>query len=199
MNHDQILAKAPDVLSPRELEAARKLGSADKLSPQTAAQLFVLYCQGYDSEQIATQNPSYGSKGLGLIARARIEFDWDGEKSRYLQGLMSKVRETVEKSTMESIQFASDGMAVFHKMAGTKFRKYLQTGNSDDLGEFANLTFKQYRDFVSLLQTLTGQDQEKHRVDGEVVHRHVEEQDYKDPAPVPKFEDVLKMLEEGKV
>jgi len=197
MTYDQLLVRAAEVLDAKELEAVKRLGSADRFSPQTVAQLFVLYCQGYDAAAIAAQNPNYGAKALGMIARARLEYDWDEEKRRYLQGLMAKVRETVEKSTMEGVQFASDGMAVFHRLAGTKFRKYLQTGNPEDLGEFADMTFRQYRDFVGLLQTLTGQGQEKHKLEGEIVHK-VEEKDYVNAEPAPSLEDVLKMLEAGK-
>lgn len=131
-----------------------------------------------------------------MVARACIEYDWATEKTKYLQDLMSKVRETVEKSTMEGIQFCADGMAAYQRLAGTKFRKYLQTGDPKELGEFAEMSFKTYRDFVSLLQTLTGQNKDKHKVEGEIVHRV--EEDYPNPEPTPNLEAVLKMLEEGK-
>lgn len=95
---------------------------------------------------------------LGLIARARIEYDWDTERDRYVRNLMSGVRSSIEKATMEGIQFATDGMAVFHRLAGNRFRRYLQTGDDNELGDFKDMSFKTYRDLVSLLQTLTGKE-----------------------------------------
>lgn len=159
-------SKTESLLSPQEVEALRKArasGESARLSPQAAAQLFSLYLQGYSVSDLVKQNPNYGSLGLGLIVRARIEYNWDEEREKYIQSLMSSVRQTVEKVTLESIQFASDGMAVFHRLAGDRFKKYLQTGDVSTLGDFRDMSFKNYKDFVELLQKLTGQDIQKQK------------------------------------
>ena len=157
------LARAESFLSPKELDAVRKLGNGptSRLSPATAAQLFALYLQGYDTDEIVRMNPNYGSQGLGLIARARVEYNWDEERDRHVRSLMATIRSTVEKVTLEGVQFASDGMAVYHKLVGDRFRSFLQSGKPDDLGDLRDMSFKTYKDFVTLLQTLTGQDAEK--------------------------------------
>lgn len=71
---------------------------------------------------------------------------------------MTQVQAAVTKSTLEGLQFASDGMAVFHRLVGDKFRRYLQTGDPKDLGDMENMGFKTYKDLVELLQKLTGQE-----------------------------------------
>lgn len=145
------------------MEELKKLGSApaNKLSPQTAAQFFGLFLSGYSTYQIYKQNPNFGVNGWGLIVKARIEYDWDIEREKYIKSLMDQTRQAAEKSVLEGIQFASDGMAVFHKMMGGRFRRYLQTGNEEELGDFKDMTFRSYREFVDLLQKLTGTDGKK--------------------------------------
>lgn len=161
------------MLTEKEREALEKLGSApaNRLSPQTAAQFLALFLQGYTTEDIAKQNPNYGSMALGLVVRARIEYDWDIERDKYVRNLMACARQAVEKTTLEAVQFASDGMAVYHKLVGDKFRKFLQTGDPNSLGDFKDMSFKAYKDMVELLQKLTGQDAAKKGPPTELVLR----------------------------
>ena len=156
MTPDQ-LKRAEDLLNPKEREALKRVGTnpANKLAPATAAEFFALFLQGYSCEKIAEQNPNFGSLGLGLIVRARIEHNWDLERDKHIQDLMVGAKQALEKSTLDAIQFTSDGMAVFHKLVGNRFRKYLQTGDEECLGDFRDMSFKSYRDFVALLKTLT--------------------------------------------
>ena len=161
MSPDQ-LSRAESVLTPKELEALNKIvGTQSKLSPAIAAQFFGLFLQGYTTERIANQNPTYGAIGLGLIVRARIELNWDEERDRHVRELMLGVRQAVEKTTLEGVMFSNDGMAVYHKLIGDRFRKYLQTGDPKALGEFEHMSFKVYKDFVELFQKLTGQGQKQ--------------------------------------
>jgi hypothetical protein len=139
--------------------------------------------QGYSVSDLVKQNPNYGSLGLGLIVRARIECNWDEEREKYIQSLMSSVRQTVEKVTLESIQFASDGMAVFHRLAGDRFKKYLQTGDASTLGDFRDMSFKNYKDFVELLQKVTGQDIQKQRAEITVTQTPAERTVVAEPVP----------------
>lgn len=154
MTPDQ-LARAESLLNPKERDALAKLASDKFLSTQTAIQLFGLFLQGYSTEEIQRLNPNYGSLGLGLIVRARIEHDWDRLRDEYIADLMSTVKQTVEKSALESIQFAADGMAVYRKLVGDRFKRYLQTGNPEDLGEFKEMSFKTYKDLIGIMHQLT--------------------------------------------
>lgn len=159
--------RAQALLSQEELDALAKLGpsASNRLSPAAAAKFFGLFLQGYTPKQIAEQNPNFGSLALGLIVRARIEFDWDGERDKHAQTLMLGARTALEKATLESIQFTADGMAVYHKLVGDRFRKYLQTGDPEVLGsEFKDMSFKNYKDMVATLKSVTGRGEEPARV-----------------------------------
>lgn len=119
--------------------------------------MFGLFLQGYSTEEILRLNPNYGSIGLGLIVRARIEHEWDRLRDEYIGDLMLTVRQTVEKATLESIQFAADGMAVYRKLVGDRFKRFLQTGNPEDLGDLKDMSFKTYKDLSAILRELTSE------------------------------------------
>lgn len=154
------LRKAESLLSKQELEALRKLGNGpgSRLSPHAAANFYALWLQGYTTQDLAKQNSNFGKDALGLIVRARIEFDWDEQRDQHTRDLMRSAQITVEKNTLEGIQFAADGMAVFHKMVGDRFRKYLQTGEEHHLGDFKTMGIKNYKDLVELMMKMTGLD-----------------------------------------
>jgi hypothetical protein len=159
-------------LSPLEQsEYERYLASGKPpLSPRTAAELLALYLQGYNTQELAQEYPNLG---MGIIVRAKVDYDWDGFKQRYIMGLMGQVEESVRKSQLEAIRFASDGMAVYHKLIGGRFRAFLRSGDPEDLGEFKDMSIKTYREFVGLMTQLTGQDDKKTtKLGGEIVHRH---------------------------
>jgi hypothetical protein len=175
--------KAEKLLNEKELAAYRKYAESAKpaLSPSTAAQFYALFLQAYTCEDILNQNPALG---LGIIVKARIEHDWDLQRDQHTKVLMESVGTMVKKATLESIQFAHDGMAVFHRLAGTRFKKYLQTGEERDLGDWKDMSFKTYREFVELIQKLTGQDVSKQQMSGEI--RHVVESTVDDALPADR-------------
>ena len=138
------------------------------LSPHTSAQFLELFLQGYSTKDIQKMNQGFK---LGLIVKARVEHDWDKYKAEYIETLMSHTKNTVQKAQLEAVRFAADGMAVYHKVLGEAFKKYLQTGNKDDLGEHSSqINIRNYREYVSLLMQLTGQDNSK-KVSGEITHK----------------------------
>ena len=152
-------ALAERLLSQKELEAIKRVGNAvNRLSPNTASQLFSLFLQGYSIDALVKQNQNYGSLGLGLISQARVEYGWDQEREAYIKSLMESTRVSAEKSTLESLQFSQDGRAVYHRLIGGKFKKFLQSGNEEDLGEFAGMSFASYLKFVDLFRTMSGKE-----------------------------------------
>jgi hypothetical protein len=73
---------------------------------------------------------------------------------------MASARATIEKTTLEGIQFAADGMAVYHKIVGMNYRKFLQTGDKADLGDAKDVSFRTYQGMVDLFMKMTGQGKE---------------------------------------
>jgi hypothetical protein len=156
MTRDQLLLEGEKRLSLKELSELRKIANdpSKRLSPAASAQFIGLFLQGYTCEQIAEQNSGFGLTALGLIVRARIEYDWDSKREEYTKTLIENTRQAVEKTKLESIQFAADGMAVFHKLVGNRYRRFLQTGDETELGDFRP-TFKNYREFIELMESLS--------------------------------------------
>jgi hypothetical protein len=173
MTQESALARAERVLTPRELEAYRRYIESSKppLAPSTSASMFALFLQGHTCEEIAKLNPAFG---LGIIVKARVDFDWDKQREEHLQHLLDNIRSVVQTTQLEAVQFVAEGLAVYRKMAGEKFQKYLQSGKIEDLGDFKDMSFKTYKDLLELLLKLTGQEPTK-KVQGEVMHRHTVE------------------------
>lgn len=173
MPPESALVRAERVLTPRELEAYRKYLESGKapLAPSTSASFFQLFLQGHTCEEIAKLNPAFG---LGIIVRARVEHDWDQQRLDHVQHLLDNIRQVVQTAQLGAVQFVAEGLAVYQKMAGEKFQKYLQSGKIEDLGDFKDMSFKTYKDLLEMLLKLTGQDANK-KVSGVVEHRHTVE------------------------
>ena len=167
------LSKLYPDLNQKELEAYHKYLESKKppMAANTAANFFALYLNGYSAKEIADLNPSFG---LGMIVRAKVDYEWDKARKEQLENLTSNIKAVVQKTQLEAIRFVADGLTVYQKLAGESFQKYLQTGKEDDLGDYGNISFSQYKALLELLLKLTGQDGNKN-VSGDVVHRHVVE------------------------
>ena len=175
MEMETALAKKLDEkLNPTEKRAYLEYVSKQKppLSPKTSAELFNLFLNQASCEEIARLNPGMG---LGAIVRARVDLNWDEKREVYLEMLHDSTKLKAGKTQLEAIDFATNFMSVYHKMFNDKFKKYLQTGNPEDLGDFEHMSFKQYKDNVEMLLKLTGQDTQQ-RVSGTITHKVVDSQ-----------------------
>lgn len=167
------LARAEKSLNPKELEAYKKHVQEGKacIAPSTAANFFQLYLTGQSCEEIARAYPAFS---LGLIARAKVDHDWDKQREDYIVSVLTGIRQVVQKTQLDAIRFVAEGMAVFQKMAGEKFRAYLRTGDIKELGDFKDMNFKSYKELLELMLKLTGQNSEQ-QVHGEITHKHLVE------------------------
>ena len=163
------LTDAERRLTPRELGAYQFTirHRMAKLSPDLQARLFALFIQGTDCVEIARLNPGIT---LGQIVEARVEGHWDEKRQEHLESLLGETRTRLQQITMESVEFLTNQIAAAHRLHGDKIKRYLQTGNPDDLGAFSIHGFKAYREAIELLKTLSGQDAKK--VSGEIKHIH---------------------------
>lgn len=166
MEQQAALVKAEQVLTPKELEAYRKYLESGKppLALSTSNSFFALFLNGHTCEEIAKLNPGMG---LGIVVRARVDFDWDKQREEHIQGLLGNIRQTVQKTQLEGIRFVSDAITAYQKLAGEKFQRYLQTGKVEELGDLKEMSFKTYKDLLELMMKLTGQTQEQ-----KVTHHH---------------------------
>lgn len=191
-------------MTPKEQEAYQKYVEANKppLAVSTAGNFFTLFLQGHTCEEIAKLNPAFG---LGIIVRARIDNDWDTQRDQHLEHLMLNIRQVAQAKQLGSIRFVSDALAAFEKLAGEKFQRYLQSGDASQLGEFKDMSFKQYKELIELILKLTGQEgATTKKVTGDVLHRHVVEDNAQPvsvrgdrPMSVGEADTLLKRLDSG--
>lgn len=162
------LALSLSRLSPQEREAYQKYMDAGKppLSPHVEVQLYALYLNGKGCEEIVRLNPNFT---LGMVVRARVEHFWDYKRDAHIAGMLDTVRERVQQTQLEAVNFACDLLSATHKFQGDKLKKYLQTGNPEELSGLGNnLSLKVYKETVELLLKLTGQDKIQK---GEILHK----------------------------
>lgn len=171
------LAIAKSRLSQVELKAYEDYVEQGKppLAPSVMAQLYQLHLNGKSCEEIARLNPNFS---LGMIVRARVDGLWDEKREAHIAEMLEGVRERVQATQLEAVNFACDMMSAIHKLQGDKLKKYLQTGNPEELeGLGGNLNLKTYKEVIEILLKLTGSDKESKK---EITHKHIVEQ------PVPE-------------
>jgi hypothetical protein len=148
-----------------------KRGQAETfpLAPGIQAGMFELYLNGTSLAQIRATFPQFG---LGQIVHAAVDGRWNEHRAGYITALMSRAKDRAVQVAAESVNFISDAMAAAHKLHGAAFKKFLASGDPNDLGAFGVGSPKQYRDWVETLMKVTGQDGQR-RVAGTVKHEHV--------------------------
>jgi hypothetical protein len=164
-------AQAKAKLSPDELRAYNEYIDAGKpsLSPVTEKQFYELYLNGKPTTEIQRINPSMP---LGIIVRAKIDNRWDERREFHIAQLLEGVKERVQHTQLEAINFACDLLSVVHKQQGEKLKRYLQTGDDADLSSIANgMGLKSYKEVLEILLKLTGQDKDKGDKKVEITHK----------------------------
>lgn len=157
-SRDEAIARAASKLSPREAHAYSVWKGTDKplIGPTLNSQLFQLYLNGKTTEEIRRLNPQLA---LGEIVAAKVEGRWDDRRDDHLDALLSETAKRVQQATLETVDFVCDLLAVANKEHGDKLRRYLQTGNANELGEFKIDNLPQLKATIEVLQKLSGQDQ----------------------------------------
>lgn len=164
----------PDWMSAREADEYRRYKEGrtrmarHPIAPVTSAKFFELYLTGKSCEDIHRLNPGFD---LGQVVDAAVEGRWEDRRREHLDRLMDKARERVLQVQCESVEFVSDLLSAAHRLHGDKLKRFLQTGDPKELGDLQVGSLEQYRKAADVLLKLTGQD--KQRVGGEVLHRHV--------------------------
>lgn len=128
------------------------------ISPSTQAQFLALFLRGKSCEEIQSINTGWP---LGAIVKCRIEGNWDTKLEEYREQLFTGVRERLAQIELESVNFLTDMLAAAHKQQGDRIKKYLQTGNEDDLGDMKISSIGAYSKVVELLLKTTGQERQQ--------------------------------------
>lgn len=150
------LQKRPELSREEEKAYQRHLEKADpELALALEANLFNLFLQGNTCRQIQAINPALK---LGQIVSARIRGEWDRRLAEHRAELLDGVRQRVQQTTFESVNFVCDLLASANVLWGTKLKKFQQTGDPNELGDLSIASFKQYKETLELLIKATGQD-----------------------------------------
>jgi hypothetical protein len=158
---EQAIEKAKTYLSKRELHAYSVWCGTEKpaLASSLNMKLFQLFLQGKGTEEIRRLNPQLQ---LGEIVAARIEGRWDERREEHLDQLLSNASMRVQQATMETADFVCDLLAVASREHGDRLRRYLQSGDETELGDFRVTSLGSLKTAIEMLQKLTGQDQQRH-------------------------------------
>lgn len=112
---------------------------------------------------------------MGQIVYAATEGDWYNQRLEYLSKLPDRARVRLQQVACEAVEYMADQLAATHKLNGNAIKKFLQTGNPDDLGGLPLGSFRQYKEVLELLIKASGQDKiSTVNVKGEIVHTQTE-------------------------
>lgn len=155
---DPLKAKAEQLLTIPEYNmlVAYMENGKHQLAPDTAAKMFELYLSGSDCKEIHRLNKPYPYEA---ILWARIKYGWDEKRDEYASELTKQVQQKVIKASLETTALLTDILAVANKKHGDRLKKYLQTGDEEELGNVMQVdTLSALIRAVEGLQKITGQD-----------------------------------------
>lgn len=161
-----------------------------QLAPSLNAKLFDLYLRGHCCEEIARLNNPHLK--LGQVVAARVEGDWDLRRKEHLDRLLTSTSERVQQATMETAEFVCDLLAVANREHGDRLRRYLQSGDPKELGDFKITSLFGLKQAIEVLQKLAGQEHAAGKVP-EVPAQPARPQSAAPPTP-QEAAKVLKLL-----
>ena len=142
--------------SKKELELVKRAEAegSKPIALSLSMQMLNLFLEGYSCNEIAKQN-----KGLAEIdiLVCRKKYNWDEQRDKYIYDLTCQMREKLTKSRLESIEWATNALAVFHKSEKEQQIKYLQSGKEEDKPENIIKTTGAYKQMQEILQKITGE------------------------------------------
>jgi hypothetical protein len=165
-NRDEAIEKAKELLTQREREAYAYFCNSKQapLAPSLNAKLFQLFLNGKTTSEIHRLNPALS---LGQIVGARIEGRWDERRIEHLDQLLDQTSLRVQQVTLETADFVCDLFAVANREHGDRLRRYIQSGDEKELGDFRITSLSTFKTAVEILQKLTGQERQSQQ---KIVH-----------------------------
>lgn len=133
-----------------------------QLSADTASKFFELYLNGSDCREIHRLNKAFPYES---ILWARVKFEWDKRKDDHTISLIEQVKQKAAKAALDTTGLLSDMLVAASKKHGDKIKRYLQTGNEDDLGDAMGIdSIMSLLKAVEGLNKITGADR-VHKID----------------------------------
>jgi hypothetical protein len=173
------LLNAEDRKILRDFEESGKPG----LGPSLCTTFFELFLNGKTEREIQKLNPVYD---LGSIIQARVKYNWDEKKDKYISELQSGVVARMLQVQMEATNFMADVLSATHKRYGTAIKRYLQSSDPKDLEGFDINNIQAYSKSIEALLKITGQDQKKKIELGGTVNSNVQISDMSEKALTPE-------------
>lgn len=156
----ELLSYAPAILSPDEVSIVKEYLEKGglQLSPNTASRFFQLFLNGDDCKEIHRLNSNFPYESI-LIAR--VKYRWDEKREEYIYNLTDAVRSKVLKAQLETTDLMTSLLNAANKKHGDKIKKYLQSGDEEDLkGAFNIETIHSLMKITESLMKVTGQDRQ---------------------------------------
>jgi hypothetical protein len=92
---------------------------------------------------------------FGMLVQAKVEGLWDERRDAYIADVLADVPAKLRLTASEAVGFLSLQLQVAHKLQGEKLKRYLQTGDSKDLGDGFHIdSFKGYKSCIESLAKL---------------------------------------------
>lgn len=138
--------------------AATVENNMPKVGTELQAQLFGLYLTGASCEEIQKLKPGLS---LGQIVRCRVEYNWDTQLEEYRTRLLEGVKDSAMQAQLESIETVSLMIMAFNRFYKDKIKKYILTGDEEELVGLPVTNLTIFKGNIELLQKLTGQENTK--------------------------------------
>ncbi|SRR6266404_2804109 len=126
------------------------------LSTFTSGQFYQLFLNGNDCQEICRLNENLYP--LGIIIEARVAHAWDRRKAEHLSNLYDGISERAKQTQLQSVAFVSDMLAATAKLHGDKVKRFLQTGDENEIKDLPIKSLDSYRKLIEMLLKLTGAD-----------------------------------------
>lgn len=134
MQSEEFYAEATRYLDSTDFVALKDYREAGKmrLAPSTTAGMFELFLNGTSLREIHRLNKAFP---FGAILWSYVEEKWEDKKVKFIDELHDATRQKLVKATMDTASLLSDMLSAAYLQHGSKLKKYMQTGNPEDLGD----------------------------------------------------------------